>query len=57
MALEERKKAEIEGRERTVIDHILLRGWRDLLRGWAVTWPEEGWKEEAIWGCRRVYGR
>lgn len=32
MEPEGRKKAEIQGRARTVIDHVLLRGWTGLHR-------------------------
>lgn len=42
MGLEERKKAETEGRKRTVIDLGPLRGGGDVHRGWPVAWPEEG---------------
>lgn len=59
MELEERKKSEIQGRKRTVVDLGLLHGWRDLHRGWSVAFPGEGclshlaWKKEGYLGIQQ----
>lgn len=62
MEPEERKKAEIQGRARTVVDHVLLRGWTGLhivgsgiaRGGLPLTWCG---KRGAVWGRRYVYRR